>query len=224
MFESLEWQMVLRLIVAAILGGIVGLEREGEEKPAGLRTHVLVCCGSALLMLISNYAFDPNVTPRDPGRIAAQVVSGIGFLGAGTILHEGITIRGLTTAASLWMIAAIGLACGAGMFLVAFLSTAITMIALVTFQNWEKRISNSNNQERRFLRIVMRDEENSLSNLMQFLADRQAKVKNLDVKNDRFNKQLVVELNLKVAKESSTNLLVADMNELPGIISIEKAK
>ena len=109
--------MILRLVVAAILGGIVGIERGSGDRPAGLRTHILVCVGSTLFMLVSLYGFD-DVNPlpthveedigqrRDSARIAAQVVSGIGFLGAGTILHEGLTIRGLTTAASLWMVSA----------------------------------------------------------------------------------------------------------------------
>ena len=110
-----EVVMVIRLVVAAILGGIVGIERGSGDRPAGFRTHILVCVGSALFMLVSLYGFD-DVYPqtakleedigqrRDSARIAAQVVSGIGFLGAGTILHEGLTIRGLTTAASLWMV------------------------------------------------------------------------------------------------------------------------
>ena len=101
MFDSLDFQMLMRLFLAAFLGGIVGIERGSGDRPAGLRTHILVCTGSALIMVVSMYAFDGFDVPRDPGRIAAQVVSGIGFLGAGTILHEGLTVRGLTTAASL---------------------------------------------------------------------------------------------------------------------------
>ena len=118
MLDAMDWQMIMRLFLAALLGGIVGMERGSGDRPAGLRTHVLVCTGSALIMLVSIYAFDPQTYTRDPGRIAAQVVSGIGFLGAGTILHEGLTVRGLTTAASLWMVAAIGLAIGSGMIMI----------------------------------------------------------------------------------------------------------
>ncbi|MFR4382900.1 MAG: MgtC/SapB family protein [Phascolarctobacterium sp.] len=109
MTMSNEMSMVIRLVVAAFLGGIIGIERGSGDRPAGFRTHILVCVGSALFMLVSLYGFD-DVNPmtalqesdigqrRDSARIAAQVVSGIGFLGAGTILHEGLTIRGLTTA------------------------------------------------------------------------------------------------------------------------------
>ena len=151
MLDNLAWlqehkdiMMVVRLVLAAILGGIVGIERGSGDRPAGFRTHILVCVGSALFMLVSMYGFD-ELTPaealhegdlgarRDSARIAAQVVSGIGFLGAGTILHEGLTIRGLTTAASLWMVSAIGLAVGSGMFFLSIMATVITMITLVTF-------------------------------------------------------------------------------------------
>ena len=118
-----NWDMILRLLLATVLGGAVGIERGSGDRPAGFRTHILVCTGSALIMLVSMYGFDDtyvsgisNANNRDSARIAAQVVSGIGFLGAGTIMHEGVTVRGLTTAASLWMVSAIGLAAGAGMF------------------------------------------------------------------------------------------------------------
>ena len=114
-----NWDMILRLLLATVLGGAVGIERGGGDRPAGFRTHILVCTGSALIMLVSMYGFDDtyvsgisNANNRDSARIAAQVVSGIGFLGAGTIMHEGVTVRGLTTAASLWMVSAIGRAGG----------------------------------------------------------------------------------------------------------------
>ena len=110
--------MILRLIVATLFGGLIGLERESHKRPAGFRTHILVCIGSALVMMISQYAFleFSGKLGYDPGRIAAQVISGIGFLGAGTILREGSTIKGLTTAASLWVVAGIGLAVGTGFY------------------------------------------------------------------------------------------------------------
>ena len=101
-----NWDMILRLLLATVLGGAVGIERGSGDRPAGFRTHILVCTGSALIMLVSMYGFDDtyvsgisNANNRDSARIAAQVVSGIGFLGAGTIMHEGVTVRGLTTAA-----------------------------------------------------------------------------------------------------------------------------
>ncbi len=125
-------EAVLRLLLAMVIGGIVGLERELHDRPAGLRTHILVCVGAALIMLISMDVPRQftGVQESDPARIAAQVVSGIGFLGAGTILREGVTVRGLTTAASLWMAAALGLAAGAGLYIQGLMAAAITLVAL----------------------------------------------------------------------------------------------
>ena len=116
MDAALLWKNLGLMALATLLGALVGLERERQGKSAGLRTHALVCLGSALITIVSIHGFGP-VGPglRDPARVAAQVVSGIGFLGAGTIMREGLSIRGLTTAASLWTTAGIGLAIGSGM-------------------------------------------------------------------------------------------------------------
>ena len=171
-----EVVMVIRLVVAAILGGIVGIERGSGDRPAGFRTHILVCVGSALFMLVSLYGFD-DVYPqtakleedigqrRDSARIAAQVVSGIGFLGAGTILHEGLTIRGLTTAASLWMVSAIGLAAGSGMYFLSSVATIITMITLVTFHTWEKRFAANSRSDRQFIRIITTNRSGAITDV-----------------------------------------------------------
>ena len=118
---------ILRIIVAGLLGGLIGLEREIRAKEAGLRTHFIVALGSALFMIISQYAFTGRF---DAARVAAQVVSGIGFIGAGVIIFQKNVVRGVTTAAGLWVAAAIGLACGAGMYLVATAAAALTVICL----------------------------------------------------------------------------------------------
>ncbi len=135
---TLPWYHALaRLALAALLGSIIGLEREFREREAGLRTHLLVALGSALFTIVSAFGFhdvlthDPQVVVRlDPSRIAAQIVSGIGFLGAGAIIRQGLSIRGLTTAATLWVVAAIGMAAGAGFYSVAVITTALALIAL----------------------------------------------------------------------------------------------
>ena len=168
--SSVEMTMALRLVIAAVLGGIVGIERGSGDRPAGFRTHILVCVGSTLFMLVSIYGFDDIGTTgfenrRDSARIAAQVVSGIGFLGAGTILHEGLTIRGLTTAASLWIVSAIGLAVGSGMYLIGTLATVITMITLVTFHSWEKHFAGSSRSERRFIRVTINNRPGAITDV-----------------------------------------------------------
>jgi putative Mg2+ transporter-C (MgtC) family protein len=136
-FPSLGWDgTLLRLAVAAALGGAIGLERELDEKSAGLRTHILVCVGSALFTLVSAYGFRDflvnggSVVRTDPARIAAQIVTGIGFLGAGVIFRQGFTVRGLTTAASLWLVAAVGMAAGAGYWSAAVIGTVVALVSL----------------------------------------------------------------------------------------------
>ena len=124
--------LIIRLAIAALMGGILGLEREIHGRPAGLRTHLLVSLGAAAFMIMSPLiaGMNPNF-PGDPGRIAAQIVTGIGFLGAGAIVKEGVSIRGLTTAACLWVAAAIGMACGAALYAEAILITIMAIFALV---------------------------------------------------------------------------------------------
>jgi putative Mg2+ transporter-C (MgtC) family protein len=133
-----DWGLVTaQLLVATVCGGIIGYQRETLERPAGFRTHVLVCVGSAIYMLVSSYVGGDRY---DPGRIAAQVASGIGFLGAGTIIKQGSVVRGLTTAASLWAVAGIGLAAGFGKtgLPIAVLGTVVVYIALAFLKNLER--------------------------------------------------------------------------------------
>jgi putative Mg2+ transporter-C (MgtC) family protein len=134
--SSLNWdEALLRLALAGILGGLIGLERELREREAGLRTHLLVAVGAALFTIVGAYGFS-SFRLTDPTRIAAQIVTGIGFLGAGAIIRQGSTIRGLTTAATLWVVAAVGLASGAGYYSAALITTALVLLAL-----WPLRIA-----------------------------------------------------------------------------------
>ncbi|GAA4314769.1 MgtC/SapB family protein [Compostibacter hankyongensis] len=165
-------QIVIRLCVAALLGSVVGLERQRRDWAAGLRTHMQVCLGSALVMIVSAFGFSdilgtPHVT-LDPSRIAAQVVSGIGFLGAGTILFlRREVIRGLTTAAGLWTVAGVGLAVGAGLFLAAVVTTFLTLIILALIKPVEKRLFNQNRQ--RILKMILYRRQASLQSIRDIL-------------------------------------------------------
>ena len=125
---SIDWVLIFRLIAAGLLGGIIGLEREFRAKEAGVRTHFIVALGSALFMIISEFAFEGK--QHDAARVAAQVVSGIGFIGAGVIIFQRNAVRGITTAAGLWVAAAIGLACGDGMYSVAIAAAVLTVLCL----------------------------------------------------------------------------------------------
>jgi putative Mg2+ transporter-C (MgtC) family protein len=133
---NLQLDLAWRLIVAAILGAMIGIERERHDHPAGIRTHMLVSIGSAAFTVLSIYSFGQG---SDPGRVAAQIVTGIGFLGAGSILKGSGTIHGLTTAASLWVVAAVGMAAGAGAWGVATVTTVIVLISLWPLQAIERR-------------------------------------------------------------------------------------
>lgn len=140
----------LRLVAALLLGGLIGLERELSNHAAGLRTHILVCTGSAVIMLLSIYGFgefanEANVR-MDPARLAAQVISGIGFLGAGAIIRNGVSVSGLTTAASIWVVAAIGLCVGAGFYYCAILVALLVLISLFLLNIVENRMMNKGGQ------------------------------------------------------------------------------
>ena len=125
-------QIILRLVLSVILSGLIGLERQMHRRTAGLRTHILVCLGSCLIMLTSLYVFDiyKDKVSLDPARIAAGVITGIGFLGAGTIIREKEGVRGLTTAASLWVVSGIGLAVGCGFLNASIFTTILALVVL----------------------------------------------------------------------------------------------
>jgi putative Mg2+ transporter-C (MgtC) family protein len=140
------WEILWRLAVAAALGGAIGIERELREREAGFRTHMLVSMGAALFTLVSAYAWGDFVFSQasgvtyDPTRIAAQIVTGIGFIGAGAIIRQGLSVRGLTTAATLWLVAAIGMACGAGFYWAAVIATAISLVSLGPLRVVSRRV------------------------------------------------------------------------------------
>ena len=134
-----NWDILFRLVLAAVLSGIVGFEREFHGRAAGFRTHILLCVGTTLIMITSVHIFDvySGRTPIDPSRLAAGVVTGIGFLGAGTIMRYKASVRGLTTAASLWVVTGVGLAVGSGLYFGAIITTALAVITLMLFGRLE---------------------------------------------------------------------------------------
>ncbi|MCI0342490.1 MAG: MgtC/SapB family protein [Planctomycetales bacterium] len=158
-----------RLVLSALLGGMIGAEREYHSQAAGIRTHAILAVGAALGMLLSlHMAVVAGEGRGDPGRIAAQVVSGIGFLGAGAILRLGASIRGLTTATSLWTVAGVGLACGAGYYLGAFVSAALVFAALHWLDQAEKTLGIGRDDHS--VRIVARDRDGIADELRRALA------------------------------------------------------
>jgi putative Mg2+ transporter-C (MgtC) family protein len=149
------WEGLLRLGLAAVLAGAIGVERELREQEAGLRTHMLVCVGATMFMIVGVYAWSDMTLGNqigvvvDPSRVASYVVSGIGFLGAGAIIKHGINVRGLTTAASLWVVAAIGVAVGVGMYTFAAATTALVIVALWPLSQLKRALEGKADEQRR---------------------------------------------------------------------------
>jgi len=170
-----DLNICMRVLLALLLGFCIGLERELTNKHAGLRTHILVCLGSCVFTIISIYGFPMMMgegeggVVRDTARVAAQIVTGIGFIGAGTVLRHGATVMGLTTASTLWMSASIGMACGAGMYGLAIFASLITVIVLVSVRMFEKDvlICSTKNTKRLKVNIVSTTEE--ANNIYDFL-------------------------------------------------------
>ncbi len=167
-WEISYYDLTLRLMLSLLLGGVIGLEREWSNHAAGFRTHILVSLGSTAIMLLSVYGFSEFVHEEnvriDPARLAAQVISGIGFLGAGAILRNGLSVSGLTTAASIWVVAAIGLSVGAGFYYGSILCTVLVFLSLLVLNKWEKRWKRRRSEHELVIRV--RDLPGSLAAVM----------------------------------------------------------
>lgn len=156
LFQIADADILIRIIVSIVLGSIIGLERELTNKSAGLRTQIMVCLGSCLFTILSIYGFSTAVTLYplgDPSRVAAQIITGIGFIGAGTVLRQGLTVTGLTTASTLWIVAAIGMACGCGKISIAVVSTILAVAILVLIRIFELKIMPRNLKHMRKVKI-----------------------------------------------------------------------
>ena len=175
--------LVVRFILAILLSGLIGYEREHSGRPAGFRTHILVGVGSCLVMLTSEYIFYQYAgrTPLDPARLGASVISGIGFLGAGTILRDGSTVKGLTTAASLWAVASIGLAVGIGFYSGAIIGTAATFITLMIFKKFEQATIRKHQYEQNSLIVEVRRDDHDILKLVQLIDSLKASVSKIQM-------------------------------------------
>jgi putative Mg2+ transporter-C (MgtC) family protein len=218
-------ELIVRLLIAALLGSLVGVERERLAWAAGLRTHMLVCVGSTLIMIVSAYGFadvlgSPHVE-LDPSRMAAQVVSGIGFLGAGSILLRNEIVRGLTTAASLWSVAAIGLAVGGGLYMAAITATAIILIILAGIKPLERRYFPT--RQRRELRIEAQRGALMLDRLHDVLGIESARLKRFIVqhKEDGSEMDEITIVLTRVAPAEFTRICNR-LKQMDGVVSVEQ--
>ena len=209
--------MMLRLFIAAILSGLIGYEREVHGRLAGFRTHILVGVGSTLIMLTSMYIFDiyrGHATP-DPGRIAAQVVSGIGFLGAGTIIRFKASVRGLTTAASLWTVAGLGLAVGAGLFIPATFTTILVLAALFFLNRVERGMIRRDWYKS--LEIDTKAGASQLQEIRSLLSEYDVEIKDFDVKRSSSSEDLIIKISVKLLTNEYDNEIIAKLRDLDGV-------
>jgi putative Mg2+ transporter-C (MgtC) family protein len=213
------WDELGRLGLAAVLGGAIGFERELRDREAGFRTHMLVCIGSALFTIVSAYGFREFLTGggqvirADPTRIAAQIVTGIGFLGAGAIIRQGLTIRGLTTAATLWVSAAIGIAAGAGYWSGAVITTGLTIVALWPLRILAIHVFERVRPEERDLIVELRPDA-SVGQLLEALESERARIEEIRVDDESGRR--VVTLTLDTPSER----LVPDLADLHFVVGV----
>ena len=220
---TLEWpHVLLRLLVAAVLGGAIGMERELRERQAGLRTHLVVCVGSALFTLVSAYGFHEflvnggSLVRTDPTRIAAQIVSGIGFLGAGAIIRQGLSVKGLTTAATLWLVAAIGMASGAGYYSAALFATAGALLTLGPLRIVAYRVVHRYRAEVDRL-LVEIPAGGSPGAVLEAIERRGGRVVSLEIAQEGDRRSIAVDVELRGI---DAPLVVADVGEIDGVLEV----
>jgi len=210
------WDALLRLALAAALGAAVGVERELRDREAGMRTHLLVSLGAALFTIVSAYGFHEFLTSgdavvrADPTRIAAQIVTGIGFLGAGAIIRDGMNVRGLTTAANLWVVAAIGIACGAGYYAAALVGAALALLAL-----WPLRVAAAHTVDRwrrEDAHIVLDVQPSSVEGVLEEFSRRKLRIERFDIQREGELRRLTFRL------DRANPALAASLEELDGVV------
>lgn len=215
------YEIIFKLALAGILGGVIGLERESLNRPAGLRTYTLVCVGSALAMVVSldMYFQYYQTVNADPGRIAAQVITGIGFLGAGTIMREGATVRGLTTAAGLWVVACIGLAVGAGLYIPAIATTILILFILIYFIRFEERFTGL--REFKGLVMLVEDRPGQVGIIGSILGDLGVLIKNIQLTRVE-GEDLEIELLIQLPSNLTINDVINELSEVKGLRNIDR--
>lgn len=210
------WEMALKLVVAMILGGLIGFERETHGRPAGLRTHILVCVGATLFALCS---FSVAGTRFDPGRVTAQIVTGIGFLGAGTIMRQGSVVRGLTTAASIWIVAAIGIAVAIGgdMMILGAFASALVFGTLNLVPHVERSLLMKQNE--RILTLTTSGGHEAISHVLSILAKHGLHVRVLSSEETTDGRTQILKVRVRIGPDFNENELAAEFAASRNVIS-----
>jgi putative Mg2+ transporter-C (MgtC) family protein len=222
-----EWVVVIRLIASCILGGVVGYERQSRNKAAGLRTHILVSLGACLVMLLSQmiYYNVQGLTNADPARLAAQVISGIGFLGAGSIManRQGFTVTGLTTAASLWVVAAIGLSVGAGYWVAAGVTTLLVYLTLTALGRLERRIKACSPTAcpHEYL-ITALDRPGQIGKIGAYFGEAGVSIRNIHIESeDEKQHRLDVAVSIEAPSHITASQMLSGLLAIEGIVSVK---
>lgn len=214
-------EFIARLLLASLLGGIIGLEREVHGRAAGFRTHLLVSLGSCLFVIASIFFYElygntSRIGPSgvDPGRVAAQVVTGIGFLGAGAIIRDRASIRGLTTAACLWIAAAIGLACGIGLYMIAPFVTLLAVVSLLLLKKVENRLKRDTYS---CVKVWSEDISSQMERIEDLLAVHQLNLLNAVVEKDILNREIFLAFEIKLGTRDVAHKLLEKIVSIPGV-------
>jgi putative Mg2+ transporter-C (MgtC) family protein len=213
-----ETQIILRVLLGAVLGAIVGFERERQDQPAGLRTHIILVIGATLAMVLSvnlGYLFARPGTPADPARLAAQVISGIGFLGAGAILRYGFTVKGLTTATSLWTMAIVGMTVGAGYYVVGVVTTVLMLVVLTLLNIIENRWVRTSVS--RFLSIEASYKKGVVKNIRHIIEEFSDSVGSFNIQKSVKDKRLRIQIVARIPRDQTLEELIDTLSDINGV-------
>jgi putative Mg2+ transporter-C (MgtC) family protein len=217
-----EWQIILRVLVAAALGAAVGIERERQDQPAGMRTHMILVIGATLAMVLSvnvGYLYAREGTPADPARLAAQVISGIGFLGAGAILRFGFNVKGLTTATSLWTMAIVGMTVGAGYYLIGVVTTALMLIVLTVFNVIENRYLRTSVS--RYIQIEADYHKGVVKSIRKIVQQFSDNLVSFTIQKHVKNKRLRIQVVARISRDQALEDLIETISDIDGVRNLK---
>lgn len=216
-------EIILRIALAMVIGGLIGWERESTHRPAGIRTHMLVSVGAAVIMLIGEFSFHKyaGMTNLDPTRLGAQVISGIGFLGAGTIMRDGYSIRGLTTAAGIWSVACLGLAAGIGFYEGAILGTVALLVTLRLMEKLQK-LTRHGKRTRLFLQLTCENSSETMLLMNRVIAQYNAELAEISVDQNKKCSEITTKIHFNTFRKAiNYNQFVAEIAASKGVYTIK---
>ena len=217
-----QTQIILRMLVGAVLGAAVGIERERHDQPAGLRTHMILVIGATLAMVLSvnlGYLYAREGTPSDPARLAAQVISGIGFLGAGAILRFGYNVKGLTTATSLWTMAIVGMTVGAGYYLIGVVATVLMLVVLSLLSFVENRFVRTSVS--RYIQVEVDYHKGVVKSIRQAIQQFADNLISFTIQKHVKNKRLRIQVVARISRDQALEELIEILSDIDGVRNLK---